>query len=182
MSRRQQAITILTKYQTALADKLTDLVIDQEEQLMSEAEGLDLGFTNDLYDIAEKLRAVAVTLSVMPSQQQKQDSDFQASNLIVVSTSLPTITISDFLALVDDHEFDRAAAVLAHVFDITPQRATKCTDHFIRKCETDAKTLDKMFLLAQELHRSMSQTLVLMGDLFGLMPGEAQQVVYRLKS
>ena len=182
MSRRQRAIEILTKYQAALADKLTELVINQEEQLMSEAEGPDLGFTNDLYDLAEKLRAVAVTLSVIPGQQRKPVSDYQNSNLIVVSTSLPTITISDFLTLVDNGDFDRAAAVLAHIFGITLQRAVKCTDHFVRNLEADTKTLDKVFLLAQELHRSMNQTLVLMRDLFGLLPGEAQQVVHRLKS
>jgi hypothetical protein len=184
MNRRQQAIEILRKYQNALADKLTDLVIDQEEQLMEDATGVDLGFTNDLYDLAEKLRAVSVTLSVLPSEPESPPSkdSYQEGQSIVVVTALPQITISDFLALVQQNDLERAAQVLGHIFGIPLHMAAKCTDHFVHKAVTDDYTMNKVYQLGEALQSPrMSEAYDLMRELFGLLPNDAMAVVKHLK-
>jgi hypothetical protein len=182
MSQRQRALDILKKYQDALADRLAELVIEQEEHLLDDATGLDLGFTNDLFDVAEKLRAVSVTLSVMPPEQKPAES-FQDSKSVVVITSTSPITMRHFLGLVKDNDLHSATQALSCILGIPFERASDCTlffttmfDHYTHD------TLTKLEELMSELNRSMTRSLDLMKYLFNLTPDESLQAVLSLKA
>lgn len=183
MSRRDKAVSILRKFQAALGERLTDLVIEHEDNLMDEVDQ-DFGLTNDIYDLAEKLRVVSVTLGVLPAEKHEPVS--QDSEQVVVVMTGQRITINDFLLMIEIQDFHRASVALAYLLGTTVERAQRCVQHFLLTLEMDRHPLteqDSMNKLT-ELQKcsSMTRAIELAKDVFGLSPPEALIAIQSLRT
>lgn len=184
MSRHEEAMKVLSEYRNALAERLVDTIIENKFDLMEEAEGVDLGFTNNLHDLAEKLRVVNLTISMLPTPPAPPPRDEEIfgtpkqapPSVVVVS---PQITLSDFLQLIEVDEYARAWQVLSFVFGIPIETAINCTEHFLIALKDEDETLSKLARLVQTT--SMAESLSLMNELFGLAPSTAQRAMYHWK-
>jgi hypothetical protein len=177
MSQRNKAIQILRSLHDKLADRLSELVVENEEMLLEDA-CTNMGLCNEIYDLAEKLRAVSMTLGVLPPSESALS---QPSQGIVVVAQTPNITLGDFVELINGNQLDQAAGVLSHLFQIPLSQAVKCTDHFVRKLETDSNATNKLLQLTEALYLSrLTEAYDLVQDLFGLLPDEGATVVKHL--
>lgn len=175
MSRVPQARAILQKVHDRLMERLCDLLIENEEELLGDEEWS--GTQSELNEIAEKLRVASVTLGFMPNPEPQPT---QPQGQVVVIAAMPTATLGDFLALVNEGEYKQAAAVLSVVLDISEERAELCTVHFIMKARTDSNTVNKFMRIPQVIRSPECEHLF--SELFGLSQLESINIIKGLLS
>jgi len=178
---KKQAIAILKKHQAAMQDRFCSVVISLEETLALEAVGED-SYTNEMYELAEKLRGLAVAISLLPEDQPEPSPEPVSIASVVMVTSSPQMTMGDFLANYQVGSLEGSATALSHVLGISFQRAVGCVNHFHKRWTSDPDTLAKVMSLPQELHTSNNGTILLLHELFGLSGMEAITAINILRS
>lgn len=167
---RNKARTIIRELRDTLADRIANLVIENEESLRQDYEGYNLSLNNEFYELVERLRSITLALDMLPADNAKpQVTVVDTLN----SAEEGLVNMGTFLEAVDSFDLETAAGVLSIVFDLDLDRARECTSKFFVQCETLEIKFQMFQRIASMRSDTMNDLMMLMYDLFGLTGLEA---------
>lgn len=228
MNERMKAIEVLREARTVLADRLTEKIVEQAEEILADARGDS--YMNEIEGVYEqvglKLAHVSQMLSNLPQPEMPPHTATAAAehapeNTFTVATepapsadavvenalpallgplsavmpALPapkaldpakdratTSALQAFAAQIQAGDLLAAGRTLAALFEIDQTRAVACAATFDQRVRHEAAFFRKVMELRSELHSPNPQrALTLMLDCFGLVRGEAAEVLRNLQ-
>ena len=228
MNERAKAIEVLREARSILADRLTEKVVEQAEEILADARGDS--YMNEIDGVYEqvglKLAHISQMLSNLPqpevaphtataAAQHSPDDTFTVATeaspsadaivenalpalmgpLSVATPALPAPRTADrtmdratnaalqaFAAQIQAGDLLAAGRTLAALFEIDDTRAVACAAIFAQRVRHEAAFFRKVMELRSELHSQNPQrALTLLLDCFGLVRGEAAEVLRNLQ-
>jgi hypothetical protein len=232
MNERTTATDVLRQARAILADRLSEMVAEQAEEILADARGES--YMNEIDSIYEqvglKLAHVSQMLANLPSReatastsrsaeprgpQPAGDDTFSvatepapsadaivenalpalAGPLFVATPALPapkttapirdratTAALAAFAAQIQAGDLLAAGRTLAALFELDDTRAIACAATFAQRVRSEAAFFRKAMELRSELHSPNPQrALILLLDCFGLVRGEAAEVLRNLQ-
>ncbi len=231
MNERTTATDVLREARAILADRLTEMVAEQAEEILADARGES--YMNEIDSIYEqvglKLAHVSQMLSNLPPPETTAAPDRPADSrsplsaaddtftvatepapsadavvenalpalagpLYVATPALPapktsspvkdratTAALAAFAAQIQAGDLLAAGRTLAALFELDETRAIACAATFAQRVRSEAAFFRKAMELRSELHSPNPQrALLLLLDCFGLVRGEAAEVLRNL--
>lgn len=181
MNDRVRALAILKQAREILLQRLTERVLENEEEILDDARGESyMGEIDSLYEqIGTPLVHLNQLLAAVPTDEDAQgmhDSPTahaaahsyaeivppawpevpalpapRGSIATDVGTDEPVISFQTFAAQMQVDDLAGAGASLAYLFDLPAERARRCADHFYQQMHEDADFLLKAMQLRREL-------------------------------
>jgi hypothetical protein len=210
MNDRDRALAILKQAREILVQRLTDRVLDHQEELLDDARGDSyMGEIDALYDqIGTPLMHLNQILSNMPVEDETPAHDTHVhaaahsyaeivppawpevpalpaprQSAEVVEEAAPTVSFQTCAAQIQADDVSGAGATLAHLFDIGRERALRCAEHFRQHMRDDSDFLAKAMQLRRELTTGgHNGVLLLLFQCFGLSGIESIGVYQVLKA
>ena len=232
MNERTTAIDVLRQARAILADRLTELVAEQADEILADARGESyMNEIDSIYDqVGLKLAHVSQMLANLPEPETKAPANRSAESrrrqaagddtfsvateaapsadavvenalpalvgpLFIATPALPapktTVPIRDrattaalaaFAAQIQAGDLLAAGRTLAALFELDEPRAIACAATFAQRVRNEAAFFRKAMELRTELHSPNPQrALLLLLDCFGLVRGEAAEVLRNLQ-
>jgi hypothetical protein len=179
---RNKAKQILKKAQTILADQVCARLVENEEDFLNSFSDSDLGFFNDVFEKADKLRDISIILSSLPDDEPEPGEPEPGvvqthPNVIIaaVPSSLP-VDLNAFVQLIEEGRLSEASVGLRHLFGLTQERSIECAKFFAHLWVSDVDTWTKACRIKQTLEHP-NQAILLLSELFGLNAMEAARAV-----
>ena len=214
MNDRVRALAILKQAREILLQRLTERVLENEDEILDDARGESyMGEIDSLY---EQIGTPLVHLNQLLSAVPADDDDAQGvhdthaahaaahsyaeivppawpevpalpaprgSATSEAATDEPAISFQTFAAQMQVDDLAGAGESLAFLFDLPPERAQRCADHFYRQMHEDAEFLRKAMQLRRELASGgYNGALMLLFQCFGLSGIESIGVYQVLKA
>jgi hypothetical protein len=179
---RNQAKQILKKAQTILADQICARIIECEEDFLNSFTDFDLGYFNDVFDKADKLRDLSIILGSLPDDEPDPEGTYpgvmetQPNVIVAAAPSQLPVDLNAFVQLVTEGRINDASVGLRHLFGLSQERSVECAKHFSNLWVADVDTWAKACKIKQTLEHP-NQAILLLSDLFGLNAMEAARAV-----
>jgi hypothetical protein len=210
MNDRARALAILKQAREILLQRLTERVLENEEEILDDARGESyMGEIDSLYEqIGTPLVHLNQLLAAVPADENAHSvHDSPAAHAAAhsyaeivppawpevpaprvsvspdVVSDEPPISFQTFAAQMQVSDLAGAGASLAYLFDLPLERARRCADHFYQKMHEDADFLLKAMQLRRELASGgYNGALMLLFQCFGLSGIESIAVYQTLKA
>ncbi len=207
MSDCSRAVHILRHARDVLVARLTEGIIEAQEEILDEAQGFAYG--GPLETLHEQLGARLASVNALLAQLQASEADvnrftietrssdgeslpmelivraeaFEDTSLIVAPT--PVLKVDQFerfLAAIEKDELPRAVQCLVELFGIDETRAERCVITFRERRLSSPEFCERLRSLRTELATSVNGSLMLLWECFGLAVPESITVLETLKS
>lgn len=173
--QQKQAVEILNRLRETYIGRITEFVIENEDEMMEQAQGEPSFINNEeLGELAEKLRQLMLILEGYRSAVQEEPVQQQ-------QVSTPEVTFPLWAELVRAGEWERATYALAYLFQCHVPLAAACMDWFCKLLDSG----QPMFSRVQELREAVNQepaiAIRLLHECFGLVGEPAVHVLHSLQ-
>lgn len=173
-----KATEILTKLRDTYVKRITDFLIENEQELLNRADGDGYFSVDELFEAGEELRQISVILGSMPSDPTP---NYQQPETIQIVTVQP-VNFALWAEQIRAGNYDGAVASMSYLFNIDTPLASRCTNHFLNLLGRDQRA----FAMVQQIRYEVQQgrlegCLDLLNECFGLQPAEAVHVATHLK-
>lgn len=193
--RRKRAHSILVRTRDILAERLTERILEDEQEILEDATGTDyMDDIGRLYEsIGSKLGQINSMIANLPisaepepkPQMVKQPAAMQMPQSVppAASTSDEPKTFAMFGQQIASNQMESAAQTLSELLAISPELALRSANCFSQRLHADPHTVQKTMQLRAELFAgNTNNCLVILNECFGLQGIEAAQVVQHLAS
>lgn len=169
--REKKALEVLTRVRACYIDRITDFVLENEEELMGQAQGeVVFGNTEELSEISEKLRQLLVVIESYRSSLAEKESQTHIA-------AQPQITFEVWEYHVINGAWDEATATLAILFQISIATAMACMEFFVHRLREGFDMKPPIDELRATVKTNPARAIVLLRECFGLR-GEAAVYVF----
>lgn len=160
--RHNKAVEILTRVRSCYLDRLTDLVLENEEELMDQAKGeISFANTEGLVEISEKLRQLLVISECYKSSLADQEPQTEIA-------TQPQITFELWETHVSRREWEQATGCLAILFQINVPTAMNCMEFFADRLMKGFNMKPLIDELRGTVKTNPARTIILLRECFGL--------------
>lgn len=182
MNDRQRAISILSYARDVLAERLTEAVLDQDDQILDDAEGLS--YTSDISTIDEKLGAKLRTINSLISSLPTTDPSETPLSDAESSSDVPaTPDFALFAGQIAGGDTNKASQTLTALLGLDAERARKATEVFQNQLQEDPEFMAKAMQLRKEVNSgNVNASLMLIWTCFGLQGPPAIEVLQAMRS
>jgi len=201
MTQRKQAIETLCRARDMLADRLTERIVELQDELLEEAVGLaPHGRISALHEeLGMPLAHVTNMISNLPAEPDLTDEEFsgrppkEADSPLLpalpppkkpISALLlpaPDLSLDIFTLQVRNGNFAAAARTLEALFGLESQRAMQCALEFASRCQDSPELISKALRLDEHAAGATNRALRLLWECFGLDGYELVGVAKRLQ-
>lgn len=147
MPDHQEAQAVLTQARDLLAQRLSELVLGSQDELLNDARGESyMGEIGGIYDqVGTRLSQVNAMLASLPAQ-----ADNTSTAPGDGSEEAPA-TFKEFAQRVVNGDLDGAAPILANLLALNAETATRSTVTFGNRLRDYPKTLERTLQLREEI-------------------------------
>ena len=191
--RRKHALSILVRTRDILAERLTDRVLEDEQQLLDDASGADyMDDISRLYEsVGNKLGQINLMIANLPVEKEpvQKPQTFKPPMAMKMPQGSPAGTSASdaprtfamFGQQVASNQLETAAETLSELLAIGPEQALRSAKCFSEKLQSDPHTIQKTMQLRAELFAgNTNKCIMILSECFGLEGIEALQVVKHL--
>ena len=182
MNDRQRAISILSYARDVLAERLTEAVLNQDDQILDDAEGLS--YTSDISSIDEKLGAKLRTLNSLISSLPPIDPSETPYSDAESNSEVPAPPdFALFARQIAGGDTEKASQTLTALLGLDTERARKATEVFQNQFQEDPQFMAKAMQLRKEVTSgNVNSALMLIWTCFGLQGPPAIEVLEAMRS
>ena len=173
-NQQRQAVEILNRLRETYINRITEFVIENEDEMMEQAQG-DAGYfnTEELGEMSEKLRQLMVILENYRSAVQEEPEQHQVNT--------PEVTFSLWAELVRAQDWERATYALAYLFQCHVPLAAACMDWFCKRLDEGEPMFSRVNELREAANKEPVIAVRLLHDCFGLAGEDAIHVLHSLQ-
>jgi len=177
-----KAKAILKKAQAILAEQVCSEIVEDEEAFLNSFADADLGFFNDVFEKADKLRDISIILGSLPDNEPDPEGshpgvmEIQPNVIVAAAPSQLPVDLNAFVQLVTEGRINEASVGLRHLFGLSHERGVECAKYFSNLWVSDVDTWAKACRIKQTLEHP-NQAILLLAELFGLNAMEAARAV-----
>ena len=184
--RRKRAHAILVRTRDILAERLTDRVLEDEQDILDDASGADyMDDISRLYEsVGNKLGQVNLMIANLPVEKEpvQKSQTFKPPMAAGANSDAPK-TFAMFGQQVASNQIESAAETLSELLAIGPEQALRSASHFGQKLRTDPQTIQKTMQLRAEIYAgNTNKCIMILSECFDVDGPEALQVVQHLLS
>jgi hypothetical protein len=227
MTHRKRALDVLREAREILAERLTELALEQSEEILADARGDSyMNEIESLYEqVGMKLAHLGQMISNLPAEPEEVASPPPAGErsaeafsvateaapsadavsqdtlpalmgpVYIAAPALPSpgsttttrsratqLSLQAFAAQIQAGDLLAAGRTIGALFELEQPRAIACAATFAQRVRTEASFYRRVMQLRSQVHAGDDQRVrALLGDCFGLVRDEAQEVLAVLR-
>lgn len=176
-NQQEKAINILNRVRERYIRRITEFIVENEEDLMDSAEG-EASFVNtdELAEVSEKLRQLMLILEAY------RHAITESGNSHTTCTPTPEVSFQMWAEFIRIGDFERATLALAYLFQCKLDLAEQCMQWFTNQLRFGHPAFEKIQELRDAVKKEPARAITLLHECFGLVGDPAIYVLHNLQN